>query len=167
MKRVLFLLIITVFVFLIISPVYKQVNANTDLTNYSGITPDKTIRYPLKRIKEKVSVIFLSLFNKKSLGSYQLKLLNDRTNELFYLAEHDKLPFIETAVSRYITQVGLVKDQLELDNVSGGKVTALLAGVYDKFEKLRDEFPAQSSMWLLYQQASDSTKVLVSDAQSK
>lgn len=159
------------FVFISLSFLYTSftslVYATEETTEYSGITPDKPFRYSLKRAGEKVTTIFLSLFNKKGLGNFEVDLLVNRAKELFYIAENKDLTLMETTVSRYITQTGLVIEQFEAKSISSEKILSETKEWQVKFEKYRDNFPSQSAMWLLLQQAADSTKGLESQIQEK
>lgn len=135
----------------------NQTVAATSIT-----TPNQTLAFTIKRIREKISLTWLGFFNKKGLGEYTAQLAKERGTELIYVSEHEKDQYLETSVSRYITQLGLLGEQYDAKNVSADTISSDLAGFDTKFEQLRDVFPSQTAQWLLMQQSVDTTKVLLS-----
>lgn len=135
---------------------------NQNVTVSSITTPNQTLSFTIKRFREKISLTWLGFFNKKGLGEYTAQLAKERGNELIYISEHEKDQYLETTVSRYITQIGLLSEQYDAQNVSTETISAALEGFDTKFQELRDIFPSQTAQWLLMQQSVDTTQVLLS-----
>lgn len=135
---------------------------NQTLKVSSITTPNQTFSYTIKRLREKISLTWLGFFNQKGLGSYNAYLARERGNELIYISEHEKDQYLETSVSRYITQLGLLGEQYDAENVNTETISTALEGFDAKFQELRDTFPSQTAQWLLMQQSVDTTQVLLS-----
>jgi hypothetical protein len=150
----------------IVTNVAAQSDTNSAQTA-NIIAPSQTFSFTIKRIREKISLTWLGFFNPKGLGSYSAQLTKERADELIYVSEHEKAQYIETAVSRLITQVGLLSEQYDAKNASSEQVLNAVQGYPEKLERLRDDYPSQTAQWILMQQAVDTVKVLASKVQEK
>ena len=168
-NKVIVFLLLTIFI-CSSSRIVTNISAESDTTTTavsSIVTPNQTVAFTIKRFREKISLTWLGFFNQKGLGSYSVQLVKERADELVYIAEHDKAQYLETAVSRFITQTGLLSEQFDAKNVEAPDITNLLQGYPEKFSKLRDAYPSQTAQWLLMQQVVDTTQVLASKVQEK
>jgi hypothetical protein len=118
-----------------------------------------TFQYNLERAWEKVYISFI--FSNKGRVKYYNHLLDKRLSELNYLVETKDLSNIENSSYRFSYQAGVLAEALEFEDNNSRLATISKFKDYSSFlEKLRDEFPANSSNWLLIQQNIDTLKIL-------
>lgn len=163
--------ILTIFVFTVLGiclyrpqQVLAQVNADNSLIFYEKINPDSTIRYSLKRIIEKVEGVKVDIFDRNQKNRFMVKLSNRRLLELKYIIENNKLFYLEKSSSRYITQLGLISEELDKNKIDADFIKSNLETHTKVLESLKDKFPSQTAQWLLVQQARDTSKSILSKA---
>lgn len=116
--------------------------------------------YPFKRAWEKSRerLIFFS----KDKAEYDESLLKVRLSELQYVVRNKVLSELQRSSERFSYQAGIL-----IEHVSAQSEKANKEQVLEKFNqyttllaRLRDQFPANSSFWLLIQQNIDTLKFL-------
>lgn len=139
-------------IFLIPNLAYADTNIKLSTPQ---INPDSPL-YPLKRATEKF--LFSFQFTSNSKLTYQKELLQIRLAELKYIAENHLLGQVETSSQRFAYQVGTLIDFVKANKLDNQKKQILYTVTNYKpvLEKLRDEYKANSSYWLLLQQDIDS-----------
>lgn len=131
----------------------------------SVVASDQPIRFGIKRISEKIRGFWIQSTNPSGIGDFRIELAKERSLELFYILEREELEaHMETSVSRYITYMGILTEQLDLNNVEGKSVVEEFGNQVKSLESQRDRFPAQSAQWLMMQQCIDTVNVLLSKA---
>jgi len=131
----------------------------------SVVASDQPIRFALKRISEKIRGFWIQSTNPSGIGEFRIELAKERSLEMFYILERQELEaHMETSVSRYITYMGILTEQLDQDGVEGKSVVEAFSGQVKSLESQRDRFPAQSAQWLMMQQCIDTVNVLLSKA---
>lgn len=145
-RMLLFLLLVIGIITYLSFPIYAK---QSDLPSVQ-LTPD-SFYYPLKRLYEKIIVNFYVDSNSKS--DYYKDLVQNRMAELKYAVDKNYLDLVEMSTQRVSYQVGVLTDYVaekELNNKKPG-----LIDLYKKdkiiLEKLRDQYPANSSFWMLVQ----------------
>jgi hypothetical protein len=136
--------------------VWAEIYSQGELENYGldrfeRLNPDSLL-YLFKRVNEKVTLLFTKDEEKRS--EYQSKLLDRRFKELTYIIKVGKTGFLEEAASRYMTLIGqMKKDGIYAISKERTKIYILV------LEKMRDNYPSNTSYWLIIQQAIDTTRI--------
>ncbi len=144
-------------------PSYLFAQANNQIP-YESVNPDSPIRYTIKRIFEKLEEKEIDIFSANQKVKFMAKLATRRLAEFKYVVDKDKLSYIETSSSRYITQLGLISEELDKNRFDASYVASNLETHVKILEGIKDKFPAQSAQWLLVQQALDTSKSVFSKA---
>jgi len=157
-KNYLLLVIVTLIIYFF-SPansIYAEIYKESELKNYGldrfeRLNPDSLL-YLFKRVNEKAIVFFIRDEEKQS--EYYSKLLDKRFKELVYIINVEKTGFLEEAAGRYITLIGQMKrDGVYTISKERTKIYTFI------LEKLRDNYPSNTSYWLIIQQAIDTTRI--------
>lgn len=144
------------FVFFLIFAQTQALATELDLPNVV-IGPDKYLFFSVKRLFEKVIVV--TKLSKESKANYFKDLTLKRVAELRFVVENKLLGEVERASQRVAYQIGILTDYINTDKDLEARSVAVkdLFESYITFlERLRDEYPANSSYWLLIQQDIDS-----------
>lgn len=124
---------------------------------HTTINPDKYLFFSIKRLVEKG--IFYTKLSKESKVDYLRDLTLTRTAELKYVVENKLLGEVERSTQRLSYQVGALSDFIvanaELQNKKQNTVN-LLDGFKKPLATLRDQYPANSSFWMLVQHSINS-----------
>lgn len=106
--------------------------------------------YPLKRLWEKISAKFL-FFDDAKVNNNR-RLLETRFSELFYVVDQKLLDEIQRSSERFAYQAGIYTESVKgKNNADKGFTKQELKKYIDDLGKLRDEFSANSSYWMLVQ----------------
>jgi hypothetical protein len=153
MKKILIFLIVVI---LISSPISVFANQN-DLPNVN-LSP-VSFFYPLKRIYEKAIIRFY--FNSNRKVDYYKSLVQERLAELNYVVEKEYLSEVEKSSQRFSYQVGSLTDFIV--DKKFVNMNADLGNLFKKdrviLERLRDNYPANSSFWMLIQHSINSIDI--------
>lgn len=118
-----------------------------------------TSGYLFKRLKEKISGSFK--FSATSKFMYRQILLEKRVSEFVSLVENKNQLQIADASQRLAYQSGVLAENSYNGSLEDRK---LIIGLFTKYkpilEKMRDNFSANSSFWLLSQQNIDTFNIL-------
>ena len=127
--------------------------------NPERINPGSSL-FVVKRLTEKIQGIIISSQEKKV--TFHDNLVRKRLSELNYLVENKKITPIEQASYRLSAQAGVFTDELlKLNKKEDNEKTLKWFSLYKtKLGQLRDNFPANSSNWLLLQQNIDTFQIL-------
>lgn len=146
----------------IFSPIENR-TVNNLVVKPKGIFPDSTY-YPFKRVWEKFYLFVLS-FQPKSKVNYEITLLNERLEELNYVAENKLLSKVEDSSKRFAYQAGVLISELIKQNKAQDENNLMIMKFEDDIKllaRLRDLFSANSSYWLFIQQDIDTLNILSS-----
>lgn len=114
--------------------------------------------YSFKRLWEKGRARLF--FNIKSKVSFSESLLKTRLAELNYVVEKKLLSEMQTSSERFAYQAGILTEELISAN-KGKEEMIKKFEQYAKFlEGLRDNFPANSSFWMLVQHDINTLSIL-------
>ena len=121
------------------------------------VNPLDGFEYLLKRLGEKVKLIFLSLSPSQK-SAYYRELLARRLAELKFLIEKPEMAYFKTATIRYSTTAGMLteyvlknKDLVE----ERKKVVELLSSHLPVVEKLREVYDYDTAEWRFVKQDAD------------
>lgn len=117
---------------------------------FETINPGNPL-YNVKRIFEKIQIRF------SDSREFKYKLLDRRFKELVFVAKEKRESQIETAASRFMTQVGEIVDT---ESVSEEK-SEMTAEYKHYLEESRDLYEANSAYWLVLQQSSELANKLI------
>jgi len=133
-------------------------NSNLDLKQ-ENINPGNTL-FTLKRLTEKIHEKVL--FSQEKKVTLYERLTVKRLSELNYLVQNKNLTPIEQASQRLSAQAGVFVDGLaNLEDSERNQKTLESFSIYKvKLGELRDNYPANSSYWLLLQQNIDTFEIL-------
>lgn len=125
------------------------------------ITPERYLLFNLKRLIEKGEL--LTKFNKESRAGYYKDLTLRRTAELKYVVENKLLGEVEKSSQRLSYQVGVLSDYISMNKTELAKTIPttkeLLSNYQVLLANLRDQYPANSSFWLLVQHTINSIDI--------
>ena len=150
------ILLITILIFLTHAPL-TNAQQNIDLpqiTIYPGMT-----YYPVKRLGEKIFEKFQ--FTSESKEKYYEELVKKRMAELKYVVDKDLLDQIEKSSQRLSYQIGILTDYVtsqKMDNKKG-KIIEMYNQYKILLEQLRDQYPANTSFWMLVQHVINSIDI--------
>jgi len=135
---------------------------------FERVNPDKTTRYKLKRLSEKITLTRLNLMKSKNIGNFYLDLVEKRGKELIYINQTEKLAYLESTTSRYITYVGLFTETYDnnKEGIDVNRANRILSQQKELFMKEKEKYEYGSSQWLLVQQAIETADVLQSKIKS-
>lgn len=158
LSKVLILILLLVSVMSLLNPVIAS--NNTDKEIKQERTNPGSFYYSLKRAWEKVRWFFI--FSDQNKVDYHQDLINKRLSELKYVVDSKLLSEVETSSQRFAYQAGVLVGQLKKMN-DKERDTKLLKD-FEKYklvlEKLRDNYPANSSFWMLLQHDINTLNIL-------
>lgn len=157
------LLLITFFIVLLPGAVLAQSESSSAdsirLTNivYEKVNPDKIFNYSLKRLGEKLSLLFST--NEQKANQYK-KIMDARLAELKYIIDNKQMAYFEIATQRYFTTVGQYTNFLIQTNLNDQKATVKeeLSLNIPILESLRDSFDSKTAEWRFVQDDINYTK---------
>jgi len=147
----------TILLYILFSFKYFIQKPETDLKlggtsniSFERINPDLLI-YPFKRIYEKIRLKLIP--DPQMKASYQCLILEKRFKELLYIALSEKTSFLPLVNQRYANSYTTYKKTYPTSQCS-----SLNRDNRKILESLRDNYPANSAYWLIFQQTLDATK---------
>ncbi|KKQ51496.1 MAG: hypothetical protein UT40_C0006G0013 [Candidatus Woesebacteria bacterium GW2011_GWA1_39_21b] len=145
--------------FLLLLPAHILADSSGLNLNKEKINPGSSL-YAIKRLAEKIHE--KTIFSQEQRVAFHNRLLTKRVSELNYLVENKKITPIEQASYRLSAQAGVFTDELvKLNKKEENEKTLQWFTLYgNKLGQLRDNFPANSSNWLLLQQNIDTLNIL-------
>ncbi len=129
-----------------------------------SVNPGSDYNFILKRLKEKLILMFLSVsVNKKA--NYYMKLVDVRLAELKYVVSNKDIANIQTSSQRYFSTAGQLEQYLLKNNLSNIKGLAkdLFTSHRSKLEALRDSYPYDTSEYRFIQDDINYLKSYISD----
>ena len=149
-KRLLLAIILFIPIFLTPQVAIGQNdNAPSPIIKYESVNMVDGSRYLIKRLKEKVTLFFLSLDSEKKLNYYE-KLLNIRLSELKYVVDNKDIGNIQVASQRYFTTAGQLTNFLVSKNTLSVKkeiVKQLFADHIKVIEILKKSYKDTTAEW--------------------
>lgn len=128
-----------------------------NLPNVS-ITPDNYLFYSFKRLSEKA--IVLTKFSSRSKADYYSELSAIRLAELKNAVDKKYLNDIQQSSQRLSSQIGILADLISANKADLGKDMSKTKELFSNYKNilanLRDQFPANSSFWMLVQHSINS-----------
>ncbi|MBU1032289.1 hypothetical protein KKE03_05225 [Patescibacteria group bacterium] len=134
---------------------FSPVNALASELNLpkTTINPDSYLLFNFKRLIEK-GELFIK-FSKESKVDYYNDLTLRRMSELKYVVENKLLGEVEKSTQRLSYQVGALSDYISTDRAELTKTVPstkeLLTNYKILLASLRDQYPANTSFWMLVQ----------------
>lgn len=151
-----------IFVFLslyLIFPIFSIANTPESFGLTTQLTLPGDSKYPVKRLKEKVTEFFK--FTHKSKSAYREVLLEKRLSELVSLIESKNINDVANSTQRFAYQAGKLAEGSYND---GSERKNEILAIFEKYkpilDEMRDNFPANSAFWLLSQQDIDTLNIL-------
>lgn len=152
----LLLLFLSTFIFAEI-PVYADEAVGGTEIKTQSINPG-SFYYSFKRIWEKFSERMV--LNAQSKVNLHESLLKTRLEELNYVIEKRLLSEIQTSSERFAYQAGILTGEVIKVNKDKEAIVKKFDQYSKVLEKLRDNFPANSSFWMLVQHDINSLSIL-------
>ncbi len=123
------------------------------------IYPDSGFKYNLKRLEEKVTLLFK--FTSSGKEKYMQSLLEERLLELEYIAETKNIAFIETTSQRYEATAGQLAEFLMAKSLraDAGKIKDQFQKHSEILKYFRDLFSYDTAEWRLMQNDINSLKI--------
>ncbi len=124
------------------------------------VNPDNYLIYPIKRLIEKA--IILTKLSQQAKTDYYKYLVLTRLAELKYVVENKMIGEVQTSTQRLSYQIGILTDYINLNGVlTKNKRTEneFLSKYKTMLENLRDQYPANSSYWMLVQHSINSIDI--------
>lgn len=117
------------------------------------ITPERYLLFNLKRLIEKGEL--LTKFNKESRADYYKDLTLRRTAELKYVIENKLLGEVEKSTQRLSYQTSILSEYISMNKADLAKTISGTKELLNNYKillaNLRDQYPANSSYWMLVQ----------------
>lgn len=141
--------------FVILIAFFSPINALAAELNLpkTTINPDSYLLFNLKRLIEK-GELFIK-FSKESKMNFYKDLTLSRLSELKYVIENKLLGEVEKSTQRLSYQIGVLSDYTNINRTELSKAIPgtkeLLTNYKIILANLRDQYPANSSYWLLVQ----------------
>lgn len=149
------------FVFFLVFFTQNRVLAAEFYLPDTTINPDKYLFFSIKRLIEK-AVVFTK-FSKNSKMDYYKDLTLRRMAELKYVVEKKLIGEVETSTQRLSYQVGVLSDYLSSNKKDLAEKRQTVRDLFLNYnrilENLRDEYPANSSYWMLVQHSINSIDI--------
>ncbi|GEM_PF-6180405 len=149
MPKTIFLVGLTTILIVLLSLTHVKANSYDDLNlPPQSVNPGDFI-YPLKRIWEKVRVAVIKGHSAKV--DYYETLVIKRMSELGNVVKNDKKKELQKASERLSYFSGILTEYLIEKGTDSEKKNAIkrLKSFIKPLEELRDNYPANSSYWLL------------------
>lgn len=160
--------IVAVFVFLLTAfllpgEIKAIEDENVVLPRFEQVNPDKPFEYGIKRLTEKIELIFQITPERKA--SFYKKLLQRRFSELVYVVEKKDIGNIEKTSQRYETAAGQLADLIVNKNLnSEKKPTVELFLEHSKIiEKIKNNFEFNSAEWRFVENDINSLKIYLEE----
>jgi len=146
----------------------SSINGDELKIEAQSVNPGDDYKYVLKRLKEKITLMILSLSSQKKADFY-VKLVGVRMSELKYVVDKKDIANIQTASQRYAAASGELTDFILRKNMVdyNEKVKNLFDSHILFLEKLRDTYPYVSSEWRFVQDDANSLKSHISKLSEK
>lgn len=158
LKITVLFLLITIFFSLPLGSIHAQGVEQLDLPK-TTLNPG-SFYYPLKRLWEKAEGKFM--FSSEAKKSFYESLLKTRLAELKYVVESKLLSEVQTSSERFAYYAGVLTEELVKQNKVNEKGSLIKEfEKYSKYlDKLRDNYPANSSYWMLVQHDINTLSIL-------
>ncbi|MDO8638387.1 MAG: DUF5667 domain-containing protein [Candidatus Daviesbacteria bacterium] len=152
MKKILVLLFLLIFVQTSYATEFEKLNLPSQ-----GINPGD-FYYSSTRLWEKIADKFQ--FNKEAKFKYANSLIDKRMSELAFVVKNKRLDEIQRSSQRLAYQVGTLTEFLikQGDKVMKEQTRTQINSFTPALSELRDNFPANSSYWMLVQHDINSLK---------
>lgn len=156
MKKIITLFLIFLFACVYIQTTYASEFEKLNLPN-QAINPGD-FYYPPVRLWEKIIEKFQ--FNKEAKFKYSISLVDKRVSELGFIVKNRRLGEVQRSSQRLAFQVGTLTDFLiqQGDKQIKGQLKTRINTFFPALSELRDNFPANSSFWMLVQHDINSLK---------
>ncbi len=157
LARIFFTVFLVIF---FIANCQTQVNASDEILilKTESVNPG-SFYYPIKRLWEKGRARLL--FNMQSKVEFNESLLKTRLIELNYVVERKLLSEVQTSSERFAYQAGILTEELVKGSQDKKEEAFKKFDQFSKMlEKLRDNYPANSSFWMLVQHDINTLKIL-------
>lgn len=158
MKKIFAVLLLSVF---LLVPNTRPVQAKTNVwetISKETVNPDMSSQYLVKRLKEKVTLIFK--FGVDSRIEYLSQLMDKRLSELAYIGENKDTANIEKTSSRYESTAGQLTDFV----IEKGRGTFELKSLFERhvpiLENTREVYSFESSEYRFIQNDINTLKIL-------
>lgn len=147
--------------FLVITMISQPfiISANEDSLNIKNETINPgSIYYSFKRLWEKGSAKLQ--FSSQSKIRFNESLLKTRLAELNYVVQNKLLSEVQSSSERFAYQAGILTKGLSKGNKEKEKIVKEFEQIQIFLDKLRDNYPANSSFWMLIQHDINTLKIL-------
>ncbi len=126
-----------------------------------NVNPDNSSSYKVKRLKEKVTLIFK--FSAKAKSAHLSKLLAKRMDELTYIVENKKMFYFEKATLRYSATAGQLSEVIVAKSLKSeaGSAKEQMEAYIPQIEKLQENFSSDSAEWRFLQDDINSLKIYI------
>lgn len=145
-------------IFLVISQPPVKVLAEESIAVKIEIINPGSFYYPLKRLWEK-GMDKLQFGERSKIAFYE-SLLHTRLSELNFVVENKLLSEVQTSSERFAYQAGILTDELAKANMDKEKTTKQFRQMQIFLDKLRDNYPANTSFWMLIQHDINTLQIL-------
>lgn len=136
-------------ILLVMSQSLVMVWADENIAVKNEIINPGSFYYPFKRVWEKGSEKLQ--FDEQSKIVFYESLLNTRLAELNFVVENKLLSQVQTSSERFAYYAGILTEELIKNNKDKTKVIKKFEQFSKILEKLRDNYPANTSFWMLVQ----------------
>lgn len=145
MKKIFILLLLLVFVHTAYAAEFEKLNLPTQIVNPGDFY------YSPVRLWEKIVEKFQ--FNKENKFKYAGSLIDRRMSELGFVVKNRRLGEIQRSSQRLAYQVGTLTEFLiqQADKEMKEQMKTKINSFSPALSELRDNFPANSSFWMLVQ----------------
>ena len=161
MKRIVKIYLLFLFFFLVLTFAWVPAYADQSFDNLEiktqKINPG-SFYYSFKRLWEKFRVKLV--FDTQSRVSINESLLKTRLAELNYIVEHKLLSEVQTSSERFAYQAGILTEEVLKANKDKEKALKNFEQLGKILEKLRDNYPANSSFLMLIQHDINTLNIL-------
>ena len=152
------------YIFAILFPLALFLRINFEvlaLVEYENVNPGNDLSYTFKRLKEKITLFFLTPFTDKKLDYYK-RLIEVRLAELKYVTDKKDIANIQTTTQRYSATAGELTDLVIGYNTLFGKKEDIKNMFMDHLKAV-DEFKKSyndtTAEWRFVEHVSDSIKL--------
>lgn len=152
MKKFLFLIFLVTTIQTSYAAEFEKLNLPTQLINPGDFY------FPSIRLWEKIVDKFQ--FKTDAKLKYSNSLIDKRMSELGYVVKNRRLDEVQRSTERFAYQVGTLTEFLikQGDRKMKDQIKAKINSFYPALSELRDNFPANSSFWMLVQHDINSLK---------
>lgn len=145
MKKIILLILLFVLTQTTYAAEFKKLNLPSQVINPGDFY------YPIKRLWEKAVEKFQ--FKNDAKFKYSNYLIDKRMSELGYVVKNKRLDDVQRSSERLAYQVGILTDFLmgQNDRQMKNQLQVKINNFLPVLSELRDNFPANSSFWMLVQ----------------